>query len=215
MEEIAIHSVLYLRDQVGKPDLIFSFQENNFWQNQGFKTKTIQKAADITYLSASISDKFKSDISYIGEYHENSAKYIFPLIQHYPSIRIYSDNHWPVAQYVGAIDRELIPQIIKSSHTIINTDPNSDLPINSLLIETRCLSVPLEDSIFTADELFQFSNIEELLQQIQKRSFTNCKEKILNNYTYSHKMYDLFKEIGLDEEADQILESYYAFISVR
>lgn len=121
--------ITQLREEVGKPDLVFNFYHKNWmeptmglWDENGVPTIDLQPAADIySYYPTDPDPTLKCDIAFVGGYWKYKAinidPYILPLC--YPvdkyNIKIFGNQIWPVPQYMGLTDDATANRLFSSA----------------------------------------------------------------------------------------------------
>lgn len=186
-----IEGVKQLKLETGKPDFVFSALPDD-WEELGFKTLTLEKAADKTlFYPVEYDDLWSSDVVYCGNYSEELEDCILPLcsVDRDFSFRIYGEPGWSVPNYVGAVAPENIRKIYSSSKVILNLFPDeTDVDYNV----TACGGLCLSYDIFSA-------KISDVVRQIEYtlQTYNRPTDKVTYLSSYEEKVPVLLETVGL------------------
>lgn len=232
-EKIAIDKLR----QFSKPDLIFIHyhpdyvaQTHNYW---GLNTISMMNAADIfDYTNGKHVPELASDIAFVGGYWGyksfNLNKYILPLCNpnNNLNIKIFGNQPWPVSQYCGAIDTNLVKHVFSSAKICPNiSEPHStefgfdiiERPFK--LLSNKCFVI--SDNVAGMRDLFDDSivfaespkDFQEKVMYYLKHSHETYKfiqngyYKVMKEHTYFDRAAHLLSSLGFGNEVQNILDS--------
>lgn len=225
--------------EVNKPDLIFSHVPEPWlegvlgsWRETGAKIAGVLNAADtVQYRSGQRKEEFVSDISFVGGYWPYKARnldpYLLPLCEPQRGLRvkIWGNQPWPVAQYLGLASEEDVPDMMASASICPSISEPHSTTYHYDLIE-RLFKVPVMggfvisdrvggiDHVFGKDVFPQASSPDEFHDMIkyflarpEQRIAIMEKERqvVLNHHTYFHRVHQILSEIGMMDEAGKAL----------
>lgn len=225
---------------LGKPDFLYIHyhdawrqQTHGKWEDAGVKVVNLMNAADIfTYCNGKSMPEFESDIAFVGGYwgykSKNLDKYLLPLCEDSSpyKVKIFGNQSWPVPQYCGFIEDELVRDIFTSAKICPNiSEPHStDLGFDIIERPFKCLASKafvISDHVeglklLYPDEIVYsktpeefFNHIEYYLKKPDERE--NLAEagykKTIAEHTYFDRCELMFKELNLDDEAEQVVRS--------
>lgn len=235
-EEVGRVNMLKL--ETGKPDYVYIHYHPNWrkqthgkWEENGVKVVNLMNAADIfTYCNGKSLPEFHSDICFVGGYwgykSKNLDKYILPLCKTGNlNIKIFGNQPWPVNQFCGFIEDELVRDLFSSAKICPNiSEPHStdlgfdiiERPFKLMAAKAFVISDYVEgltllypDNVYakTPDEFF--NHVDYYLGQEQRR-----KEIALEGYyntiayhTYFDRCSDMFDALGEEKEVENINKS--------
>lgn len=211
---------------------------HDYWNSKlGIKVVSMMNAADvITHPKGTVKPHLISDISFVGGFWgykgQNLNKYLVPLcwpVGRY-SIKIWGNQRWPVPQYMGLCDNSEVSDIFISAKVAPNiSEPHSneygfdvvERPFKVIAAGGMCISDYVESldvDIFNG-QLPMFNNpreFEELLEYCFKNpeQIENTKkqlqETVMSKHTYFHRVADLLRYLGKEDEALQVEKKYDA-----
>lgn len=205
------------------------------WIDAGIDVHSHMLAADIfDYTNGQRVEQFESDLTFIGGYWPYKAKninrYLIPLCQDYSyRIKIFGNTHWPVAQYCGfaplGMEKHILasaticPQIHEPHSTTFGFDM-SERTFKLLANKCFCISdyVAGLDYLFGEDECLVLTKTPEEFRERVDYFLANPDDrlgfiergynKVMNGHTYFHRASDIFKNLNMPYEADNLMSVY-------
>ena len=232
--------IIDLHNETGKPDYVhihypqeFIEQTHGYWKYHGVPTYGELLAADtFEYTNGQFRPEFASDISFIGGYWAYKAqtfnKYLLPLCNDFKyRIKIFGNNPWPVPQYCGYVQNEIVKDILASATICPNlSEPHSGVfgfdiierPFK--LLANKCfmisdyvegLNMTFGDKIVMAKSPTDFwEKIDYFIKNPEKRIpyIQQGYEEVINNHTYFNRVNEIFTNLGLLSHAQKCNEVY-------
>lgn len=220
-----IQVIAQLKQITGKPDFIMCHYHPDDvedtmsdWRKIGCEPLGVMNAADAQeYVSGEFRPELVSDIAFVGGYWpykaRNLNRFIVPLCDPVGQyrIKIFGNQQWPVAQYLGQIDTGFVRHIFASANVCPNvSEPHSnkfgfdiiERPFKIAAAGGFCVSdhvKSLFDKVFTKGEVPCFKTPEELRKLVdhfilpenadERNSYVNAAFKtVMNGHTYNHRM---------------------------
>ncbi len=185
-------TVLKLKQETGRPDLLFNFYHPNrmletmgFWDDAGVSTIAMQPAADTTvYYPVESVPELQCDIGFVGGYWgykgRNIDKYLLPLC--YPvgkyNIKIFGGG-WPIPQCIGRASDKTCNALFSSALICPNvSEPHANVwgwevnerPFKVAACKCLCISDPiasLSEDIFTNNEVICSEDAEHFIRLVE------------------------------------------------
>ncbi len=206
---------------------------HNHWRNLGLEPKGLLLAADTTqYKPTTPNDSLICDLSFIGGYWPYKAisfnKYLIPMC--YKSdinIKIFGYGNWPVAQYLGSLPANMLPNLFSSSTVNasifeplsakygfdVNERPYKILASGGFCVSEYCESAAKD--VFVNNEVVFANNPDDFREKVyyyiknpeERQSFIERGlNTIKHKHTYFHRLADLisYTNIPLGEEKDRL-----------
>jgi glycosyltransferase involved in cell wall biosynthesis len=214
----------------------FVEQTHGYWSDNGIPVHHHMLAADIfDYTNGRKMQEFESDITFIGGYWpykgQNIDKYLLPFCfeQKY-NIKIFGNANWPVVQYCGFAPQDLTKHILASATVCPQLhEPHSnvfgfDMSERSFkLLSNRCFVVSDYvaglDYLFGEDECLVLTKSPEEFRERIEYFIQNPDDRqgyiergykaVMDDHTYFHRARDMFQNLGLDQEANELIHVYY------
>jgi hypothetical protein len=232
--------ILDLYEEVQKPDYVhiqyhptYLEDTHGYWKYHGIPINSMMSGADIfEYTNGQFRTEFYSDITFIGGYWQYKAEtanqYLIPLCNNFKHrIKIFGNNPWPVPQYCGYIQNEIVKDVLASATICPNlSEPHSQIfgfdiierPFK--LLSNKCFVI--SDYVEGLNKLFGeklvmakspvefwekidyfIKNPNERLSYIQQ----GYKE-VVNKHTYFHRVSEIFSNLELLSQANKCDEIY-------
>lgn len=202
------------------------------WREIGVEPIGILNAADtFVYLNGKVRPELTCDLAFVGGYWGYKAgnldKFLLPLC--HPargySVKIFGNSPWPVAQYLGQVDDETVPDLFASA-TIspsVSEPHSTDLgwdvierPFKVLSSGGFCVSDHVAEGrdLFNEVELPMAKTPAEMAEVVEfyvknpeRRSplMAAGKRAVLRSHTYFDRVCDMFMGFGLLKEAARTL----------
>ena len=196
------------------------------WSNIAAQCYGLLPAADTTIYRESIAvDRLKCDLAFVGGYWpykaRNFDKYLLPLC--YPvgkyNIKIFGNQIWPISQYLGTIDDEIVPNLFASAAICPNiSEPHANVfgfEVNERIFKLAAskaffISDPiasLTEDIFTNDEAVIADNPEHFRDlvdtflnkpHLRDTHIQECYDTVMSSHTYEHRANDIIQLLELD-----------------
>lgn len=208
------------------------------WQEiVGDNILCVPNAADILdYGLGTFRPELESDISYIGGAwgykNRNLHKFLLPLL--YPvgnfNVKIWGNQGWNgIPQFLGYVETPIVKDIIRSAKVCPSiSEPHSvafgfdviERPYKIASAGGLCVSdrvSSLSEDVFTDDEIDFFDTpveLEDLVEwyttdvEMRYNKANRQRQTVLAKHTYFHRVSDLFTQIGMKKEADDVLDIY-------
>lgn len=209
------------------------------WREIGVTPIGILNGADtFAYSGGERREEYACDVAFVGGFwgykSKNLSPYMLPLC-HTDSplkVRIMGNQPWPITQYVGTVREEEVRHVFASARVAPNvTEPHGTNHFSDLV--ERLFKVPIagglvvSDAALGLDEVFGKGVIpsvdtpakfREMVRYYareasdQERNIIKQRQRleVLSRHTYFHRTFQVFRELGLQREADQLLNVYYA-----
>jgi hypothetical protein len=224
-----------LHDATGKPDFVFIHSSGEFisktmdgWKTLGILPLGILNAADIyAYRPATPKPEYECDVAFVGGYwgykSRNLNPYMLPLChpKNCLSVKIFGNQRWPVAQYLGGIPDEEVPHLFSSAKVCPNiSEPHStdlgfdaiERPFKVMSSGGFCISDYVQEfrDLFTPEELVMVSDPEDFRDTIhwfiarpeRREPFIyNGMIKTLREHTYFDRVAQMLQNLGLVDES--------------
>ena len=205
-----------------------------YWKGQlGIDLVEGLPAADIfNYRQVEPKESLKCDVAFAGGYWaykaRNLDRYILPLC--YPvgryNIKIVGNQPWPVPQYMGTASNSMIESLFASATICPNiSEPHANefgFEVNERVFKLAatksfCINdtvASLTEDIFTRNELIiaddpgHFHDLVHLYvtnPQLREVSVEACYAKVMAEHTYCHRVSNVLKTLGMNEEAGKAL----------
>lgn len=206
------------------------------WMENGIPVYSHMLAADVfDYTNGQEMEEFKSDLAFVGGYWpykaQNIDKYLIPLCHDYNyTVKIFGNGHWPVPQYCGYAPTPLVKHILKSAticpqlHEPHSTVYGFDMSERTFkLLANKCFCV----SDYVTGLEYLFGNDDEFLvltkspEEFKDRVDYFLKypddrlniiergyNKVMSEHTYFHRAADIFKNLNMSYEADNLMFVY-------
>ena len=227
-------TVTALKERTGRPHFVFSHVSNAYldallggWREAGVEPAGILNAADtFGYAGGRFREELACDVGFIGGYWgykaRNLDKSILPLC--HPStglrVKIWGNQNWPVAQYLGLLDDEDQKDVFASATVCPNvSEPHStdfgydivERPFKVLAAGGFCLS----DRVFEMDEVFppgtlrQGRGPKEFIELVRwyvehpddRLPFIEKgRRHVLTHHTYFHRVGQMMHLLGLPDQ---------------
>lgn len=182
------------------------------WKMCGMRhTLSCLPAADLTrYKPVPVDEAHVSDISYIGCYEykkeKNLVDYVFPLLHDF-DLKIYGYGNWPLANYLGSVDKNLFNTIVCSSKINLSVSyKGATTPSERIFKILACGQMPLthleeaenwyeSDFRNVLDWGYWFHNLDDLFNQVKfmlnnPPSDNSCSlQFIADKHTYVHRVH--------------------------
>jgi len=231
-----------LKKETGKPDLVFIHAHDRWlegtmsgWGSIGVKYAGILNAADtFVYLNGRHRPELACDVAFVGGYWGYKARnlntHMLPLCEAGRGLRvkIFGNQHWLVAQYLGGIDDADVKDLFVSATVCPNvSEPHStDKGLGWDIIERPfkiassggfCVSDYVEEArdLFDENELPMAdtpSRFHELVRFFVDNpgSRDNKRErfrrKVLTDHTYFERVADMLDALGMTKEVARVLQ---------
>lgn len=235
-----------LKKATGKPDYVFIHAHGPWlegtmsgWSSIGVPYIGILNAADtFVYLNGKKRPELQCDLAFVGGYWGYKAgnldRYLLPLChptKQY-SVKIFGNQQWPVAQYLGGIDDANVPDLFASATICPNvSEPHStDLGFDCIERIFKTLSSGgfcISDHVAEGRELFAetelpmatdpqcFSDmIEHYLKNPAEREpiVLAGRSAVLAKHTYFHRVAQMFENFGMRQESKRCMEICKQFL---
>lgn len=232
--------ILDLHNETGKPDFLDIYyhtdyieQTHGYWIKEGIPVYSILLAADtFDYTNGQYRPEFASDITFIGGYWGNKAKvlnkYLIPLCNQFKyKIKIFGNAHWPVPQYCGYVQNELVRDILASAticpqlHEPHSQEFGFDISERTFkLLSNKCFVI--SDYVEGLEKLFEnklemakspeifWEKIEHYIKNPDERLSLIKKgyKEVMEKHTYFHRVRDIFRHLNLNIHADHCEKVY-------
>lgn len=187
------------------------------WKSIGLQTLSCLPAADTTrYAPAKISNKDSSDISFIGCYESskeaNIVNYVFPLLHDF-DLKIYGYGYWPVANYLGSLNKDMFNTIVSNTKVNLSVSHNhlkGTTPSERIFKILACGKIPLihqscqayKDTFPVARFFKSKLELFEQVAQMLKTETTNSQdlkalEFIKNGHSYIDRVNKTLDILGV------------------
>lgn len=224
-----------LKRETGRPDFVFIHAHDRWlhgtmagWKELGIPYLGLLNAADLFgYFQGKPQADLECDLAFVGGYWgykaTNINRFLLPLC--HPSqmlnIKIFGNQKWPVAQYLGGIEDREVPNLFASAKLCPNvSEPHStdlgwdiiERPFKVLASGGVCISDYVEEArdIFTEDELPMAETpegykqwVHHLLRDPDDAGAIGRKgqAKVLAEHTYFDRVVNLLDGLGMSREA--------------
>ena len=238
-----IKMILDLHHETNKPDYLHIYYHPSYlkethgnWNKNGIKVHSHLLASDLgDYINGKKTKEFESDIVFIGGYWNQKSKvinkYLIPLCNDFRyKIKIFGNAPWPVPQYCGYVQNELVRDILASAticpqlHEPHSQEFGFDVSERTFkLLSNKCFVISdyVEGlNLIFGDKIVMTKSPEEFRERIDY-FIKNPDERIpyieqgykevINNHTYFHRVRDIFNNLGLTSHAkkcEQVYENY-------
>lgn len=228
-----------LKEKTGRPDFVFIHASGNYleltmngWRSIGIEPVGILNAADIyVYYPKQPKDELKCSVGYVGGLWGYKSpglnSHILPLC--HPSlgldVKIFGNQQWPVAQFLGGIQDENVASLFSSAVVCPSvSEPHSrDFGFDAI---ERPFKVMSSGGFCIGDYVHEFSTLyksDEFLMQPDAGSFIDAVQYFvknpeqrnnwikrgcvatLQNHTYHDRVAQMMNEFGMSEETSKIL----------
>lgn len=234
-----------LKRETGRPDFVFIHVTDKYlegtmggWREAGVTPLGILNAADtIDYRRGTPRRELACDVAFVGGYWGYKARnldsYLLPLCHQSTglNVKIFGNQRWPVAQYIGPIQDALVRDLFATAHVCPNvSEPHStdlgwdiiERPFKVLSAGGFCVSDHVEEAreIFTEYELPMAKSpqdlrnlVEYFVDDLQQREpfMTKGRQKVLESHTYFDRTAQMMTGFGLTTEAQALLECKKVF----
>lgn len=231
-----------LKKEAGRPDFVFSHVSDRYldgllggWRDIGIEPAGILNAADtFAYMGGTSRQEFACDVAFVGGYWpykaRNLDRYLLPLCHPSASLRvkIFGNQPWPVAQYLGLLDDEDARDVFASATVCPNvSEPHStdfvfgydvvERPFKVAAAGGFCISDYVEGmkDIFTNGEVPMFRDPKEFQEAVRfyahhpearEPMMSAARETVLARHTYFHRVAQMLELLGYTEEAERCLQ---------
>lgn len=232
--------ILDLHDETGKPDYVhihypqsYVDQTHGYWIDKGIPAYEDLLAADIyDYTNGQFRKEFQSDITFIGGYWGYKAqtfnKYLIPLCNEFKyKIKIFGNSHWPVPQYCGYVQNELVKDILASAIVCPNlSEPHSSVfgfdiierPFKLLANKCFMISDYVEGmNLVFGDKVVMAKTPEEFREKLdhfiknpdERLEYIGCGyNEVIGKHTYFHRVRDIFRHLNLNTHVEHCEKVY-------
>ncbi len=228
-------AVARLFKKTGQPSFVFSHVTDRYkdgllggWREAGVRPEGVLNAADtFLYPQGSRRPDLACDVAFVGGWWDYKARNLGPLILPlcHPSsglrVKLFGNQPWPVAQYLGLIDDEDVSDLFVSATVCPNvSEPHStrwgydvvERPFKVLAAGGFCVSdtVAEMDEVFPGDCLVRAPDAGSFHDAV--RHFVAHpgdrvpyvaagRAHVLEHHTYFHRVSKIFSLLGLPEES--------------
>lgn len=173
----------------------------------------------ITYKPGAFREELACDVTFVGTYRPKTAKlldkFILPLINCGEfDVKLFGSEAWPVPQYLGPISDQDLPDLYASAGICLN--------ISSGRIGERAYQIlGLGGALVTYHEsgleeltLPRFSTKQGIFKRIRDEMgadpeyWKSLQRVVLDRHTYFHRIAELLRSVGLEQEGDQVESTY-------
>lgn len=186
------------------------------------------------YCGGKFMPELESDVSFIGSWHDykkiNLVPWLHNLRYHDVKCKFFSTWAWPKPFFMGQIPPEMNKHVYKSAKITPNiSEPHSTTfgtdVIERLFATTGAGSFCISDYVESATEIFGegvvFAKTADEFHKLVKQYLNEPEERAriakigneitLSSHTYFHRVRDIFLNLGLDKEADNVMSKYKEF----
>jgi spore maturation protein CgeB len=214
---------------------MYANQTHEYWKEKlGIKVVGLMSGADVfDYTGGKYHPEYASDVIFIGGRWGYKAQtldpYILPLLdcRENLKVKIFGNQSWNVPQYCGFLPDEHVKHFLASATVCPNvSEPHSQVygfdiverPFK--LLANKCFVVSdyvkglgyvIPNGIIYADGPKPFIDackhyirFPEHREPIIKIGY----ETVINNHTYFHRAKQFFDELGMSNEADNMMEAF-------
>lgn len=204
-----------------------------YWNTLGIDFIEGLPAADIfNYREVEAREELQCDVGFVGGYWpykaRNLDKYLLPLC--YPvgkyNVKIFGNQPWPVPQYLGAASDKTVEALFASSTICPNiSEPHANdfgFEINERVfklaaskafiindkIDSLTADVFKNGELVVADDPEHFHDMVHqfiINPQLREPHIEACYNTVMENHTYCHRIANMWKKMGNEEEAAKCL----------
>ncbi len=230
-----------LKGETGRPDFVFIHVTDKYlegtmggWRTIGIEPVGILNAADtFVYLDGEYRHELRCDVAFVGGYWpykaRNLDRFLLPLCHDGTArpldVKIFGNQNWPVAQYLGTIADEDVRHLFRSAVVCPNvSEPHStdlgwdivERPFKVMASGGFCISDWVDEArqLFDEEELPMARTPRELQQLVRKfvlqpearqPHIDAGRRKVLRQHTYFDRIQQMFDRLGLAREAARVL----------
>jgi hypothetical protein len=209
---------------------------HNKWESVGVRPVSMLSAADVfEYMGGTQVPDLMCDLGFVGGYWEYKGRNLDPYLLQFShpigkyNLKIFGNQGWPGAHYLGWIDNARVKDLFVSSTICPNiSEPHSqdfgydiiERPFKVLAAGGFCISdyvQSMAEDVFVNDEIV-FAKTPREFKELSDHFIANPDERIpyiqrgqkcvLENHTYFHRASTMLEELGLKEDANKCMDIY-------
>lgn len=236
-----------LKRETGKPDFVWLHYADAWvdrtlggWRSIGIEPVGLMNAADVyDYHLGNYRVDLESDVAFVGGFWgykgKNLAPYMLPLCHKSKGLRakIWGNQPWPVAQYLGHVNTRLVKDIFRSAvvcpnvHEPHSTDFGFDIverPFKVLSSGGFCVSDYVESmakNVFNGDEIpfarsaGEFHDMVEHFVRHPEERIPYMERgylRVIKEHTYFDRVQRIFEKLGMLDDAVKVGQLKFDFL---